>query len=67
MCEKTKEWLSEVVTVCSECLKASCWQGVFMCDEARGADTTTRTRKQLMDLGYENTDYMKTDIELMGG
>ena len=66
MGEKTEAWLNEPVTVCSECLKASCWQGIFMCDEAHGADTTTRTRRQLVELGYENTDYMRTDAELVG-
>jgi hypothetical protein len=31
-----------LITVCSSCLRACCWQGEFMCDEAEGAGTVQR-------------------------
>ena len=50
-----------VVTVCDECLRASCWQGVFMCDRARNAGTTKQTVAQLRELDRENPDYWKAN------
>ena len=60
----TDEWLDQKVTVCDNCLMASCWQGIFMCDEAQGAGTVQMSRRELVKLGREHTDYMKTDEEL---
>jgi len=54
-----KAWATEPVTVCSECLQASCWQGTLYCENYKTAGTTTRTRKELARLGYENSDYWK--------
>lgn len=31
-----------VITVCSRCLRACCWQGEYMCDEARYANIVPR-------------------------
>jgi hypothetical protein len=42
------------VTVCAECLTAACWHGVFMCAKAKGADTTTRTVRELNELALEH-------------
>lgn len=56
-----KAWHTEPVTVCEKCLQASCWQGIFMCDDARGAGTTQKTRKELAKLARENSDYWKSD------
>lgn len=53
---------NELITVCDKCLQASCWQGVFYCDEARYAGTTKRTRK---DLNLEHPSYWKTDKEIV--
>lgn len=36
-----------IVTVCSACLRACCWQGEFMCDAARTAGTVKRTVAEL--------------------
>lgn len=38
---------TDVVTVCSACLRACCWQGEFMCDAADMAGTVERTVRQL--------------------
>lgn len=45
------------ITVCDKCLQASCWQGEFMCDEARNAGTVEKTRAELEKLDSEHSDY----------
>jgi len=45
------------VTVCDNCLQASCWQGEFMCEEAKSAGTTEKTVKELKELNRENPHY----------
>lgn len=45
------------VTVCDKCLMACCWQGVFMCDDARTAGTTIKTVEELRKLNRENESY----------
>lgn len=45
------------VTVCAACLRASCWQGKFYCDEYRAASTTEKTVSDLMVLGLEHASY----------
>lgn len=54
----------KLVTVCSECLKASCWQGIFMCDNSRNAGTVQKTKAELRKLNREHPSYWKTDLEL---
>ena len=48
-----------MVAVCSACKRASCWQGVFLCDAARGAGTIKMPVHALRDLALENEDYWK--------
>ena len=45
------------ITVCAECLMASCWQGIFMCDESRDADIVEKTREELEAIHLENSSY----------
>jgi hypothetical protein len=47
------------VTVCDACLQASCWQGIFMCDEARDAGIVVKTVAELRELKLENEDYWR--------
>ncbi len=47
------------ITVCAACLRASCWQGEFYCDDYREASTLQKTKKELKKLGYENAEYWK--------
>lgn len=51
--------ISVSVTVCDKCLQASCWQGIFMCDEARTAGTVVKTVGELRELNLENEDYWR--------
>lgn len=45
------------ITVCDKCLQASCWQGIFMCDEAQFAGTVEKTIDELKALNLEHPDY----------
>ena len=45
------------VTVCDNCLQASCWQGEFMCEGSREAGTTDLPISELKKLGYEHPFY----------
>lgn len=55
-----KAWHAELVTVCDKCLQASCWQGIFYCDDYKTAGTTQKTRKELAKLNLESSDYWKS-------
>ncbi len=48
------------ITVCSECKRACCWCGIFMCEDARGASTVEITIAQARALGREHPDYWLT-------
>lgn len=58
---------NDQITVCAECLQASCWQGIFMCYESGNADIVKRTRKELVAMGIEHPSYFKTDREISEG
>ena len=49
----------EMVTVCDKCLCASCWQGIFYCDDYRDAGIVQKTVAELQSLNLENPDYWK--------
>lgn len=51
--------MKETITVCSACLRACCWQGQFMCDDAKHAGTKEMTRAELeaMKPRRENPEY----------
>lgn len=53
-----------MITVCAACLQASCWQGIFYCDEYKTANVVQKTRAELEQLGLEHPSYWKTDAEL---
>lgn len=46
-----------LVAVCDKCLQAPCWQGIFMCDEARTAGVVTKPISELRKLGREHPSY----------
>jgi hypothetical protein len=45
------------VTVCAACERASCWQGVWPCADARGAGRTVLAYADLDELGLEHPDF----------
>ena len=61
--EKTGKFLVErhvsTVTVCDKCLRASCWQGIWMCEESQFAGTVEKTTEELKKLDREHSDYWK--------
>jgi hypothetical protein len=56
--------ISRLIPVCSECLQASCWQYIFLCDEYRTAGVVYKTRAELKALNLEHPSYWKTDKQL---
>jgi hypothetical protein len=55
---KEKDLTDDVtVTVCDQCLRVTCWQGLFMCDGARDAGLVQKTVKELKALGREHPSY----------
>ena len=56
------------VTVCSSCLRASCWHGEFYCEMARNAGITTRKASELRRLKLEHSSHFtKRKIEQVTG
>ncbi|MCP3682005.1 MAG: hypothetical protein GY861_04875 [bacterium] len=47
------------VTVCSECLRACCWQGVIYCDDYKTAGDMEVPISELKKLNLESSDYWK--------
>jgi len=45
-----------IITVCSKCFQASCWQGKFMCQEAQNAGTVDVPVWVLEKLNLEHPD-----------
>jgi len=52
---------SRLVTVCSECKQASCWQGKFYCDKAKMAGTVELTVAQLREMALEHPDNWRAE------
>lgn len=50
---------NETVTVCASCLRASCWNYEFVCEEYRGANVVEKTVAELTELGLEHPDNWK--------
>jgi len=53
-----------LVTVCSACKRASCWQAIFFCDDFFEAGTVQMYKSELLLLGLENESYLVSDDEL---
>lgn len=47
-----------MIYVCNKCLTASCWAGIFMCDDARSAGLYRTTRAQAKRFNLEHEDYL---------
>ena len=57
---KTKDLKdTDLIMVCDNCQQASCWQGAFICDDAREAGVMILPVATLKKLGYENADWWK--------
>ena len=52
------------ITICDKCYRASCWQGIFMCESSRYAGTLKLRKGQLLEMKLEDSSYMQTDDEV---
>lgn len=50
-----------LVTVCSECLMASCWHGEFMCENSISAGTREMTARELDKLRLEHPSHYSVE------
>lgn len=55
--------MKSTITVCDTCLRASCWQGLFLCDRAVSASIVELTLIELMGLDLESPNYWMTRAE----
>lgn len=53
--------MTRSVTVCSACLRASCWQGHFYCDDAKSAGTVDKPVSELQSIAREHPSYWFRD------
>jgi hypothetical protein len=54
---KSKE---KLITVCSACLRASCWQGVHYCEKAGDSATIQLARSKLIALRREHPSFWRS-------
>ena len=47
----------DTITVCDNCLQASCWLGEFYCDKYKEAGVVKVTVRELARLGREHPEY----------
>lgn len=50
------------IIVCDQCLRACCWYGELMCEDAIVAGTIKKTIKELKKLNSEHSDYWKEQL-----
>jgi epoxyqueuosine reductase QueG len=53
--------LSRMVRVCDKCLRACCWQGMFVCDHARYAGPVELPVSVLIALKREHPDHFSEE------
>jgi len=57
--------MKQTITVCDHCLMASCWQGIFMCNESLEAGTVEKTVEELKELALESESFWDIDPDTM--
>lgn len=53
---------TDMITACGSCLRACCWQGVFLCEVYR-AGTLEKTVAELRELQLEHPDYWRAHLK----
>ena len=53
--------INDKITVCDKCFTASCWMGIFMCEESQMSGITEKTIEELKELNLEHSDYWKKE------
>lgn len=46
-----------MITVCDRCFRASCWHGVWMCDEYLTGGTVDKPMSELIELDLEHPNH----------
>jgi len=49
----------EKIIVCATCFRASCWNGIFYCDDYQNAGIVWRTKAQLLRMKKEHPSYLE--------
>lgn len=65
--KKTPKWLNNRISTCIECLRASCWQGVNVCEGRKRGNPqkiTTNIGTLIAMKSEENPVFWLTDEEL---
>ncbi len=52
----------DTITVCAACVQASCWQGIFFCEDSTHAGTVDKRREALAARALEHSDDWKNGI-----
>ena len=55
--------MAKTITVCDKCFRASCWQGLFMCDEAQTAGTVEMTPEELREKDLEHPSHWAQEAD----
>lgn len=55
------------VTVCASCFMASCWQGQFMCEDARTSSAVDKNLSELKSMGLESAHYWREETQQLKG
>ena len=55
--------MNKMIIVCDRCLKASCFQGIFYCDDYQDAGTTEIPIEELRKMKLESEDYWNENNE----
>lgn len=45
------------IEVCSSCLRRSCWEGIFYCEDFKSAGLVSKTEAELRSLDREHPDH----------
>jgi len=57
-----------LITVCDACLCASCWHGIFLCEDYQTAGTVQKTPRELRKLDREHPSYYsRAEVERHAG
>ena len=52
-----------LVTVCDSCFRASCWHGMFYCNNYQSAGTVEKTPEELTALNTEHHSYWRPHVK----
>lgn len=54
---------TDLIAVCDKCLCASCWAGIYMCEESRGAGVIKVAVAELRKLKRESPNWWRDQLK----